>query len=70
VVVSYTTRADIQSGEAFAKVGLQVAAGVPLQCDEGESFRSFRIGVFGLDKIGDRARTVSLLEKALTGVAS
>jgi len=69
VVVSYTTRADIQSGEAFAKLGLQVAAGVPLQCDEGEGYRSFRIGLFGLDKLGDRARTVRLLEEALAGIA-
>jgi aspartate aminotransferase-like enzyme len=69
VVVSYTTRPEIQSGEAFAKLGLQVAAGVPLQCDEGEAFRSFRIGLFGLDKIGNRARTVNLLERALAGIA-
>ncbi len=69
VVVSYTTRADIQSGEAFARLGLQVAAGVPLQCDEGDGFRTFRIGLFGLDKLGDRARTVKLLEKALAGLA-
>jgi len=69
VVVSYTTRADIQSGEAFAKLGMQVAAGVPLQCDEGEGYRSFRIGLFGLDKLGDRARTVNLLEKALAAIA-
>jgi aspartate aminotransferase-like enzyme len=69
VVVSYTTRADIQSGEAFAKLGLQVAAGVPLQCDEGDGYRSFRIGLFGLDKLGDRARTVKLLEQALVAVA-
>ena len=69
VVVSYTTRADIHSGEAFARLGMQVAAGVPLQCDEGDGFRTFRIGLFGLDKLGDRARTVRLLEKALAGLA-
>ncbi len=65
VVVSYTTRPDIQSGKAFRDLGLQTAAGVPLQCDEGEDFRSFRIGLFGLDKLGDRARTVELLTRAL-----
>jgi aspartate aminotransferase-like enzyme len=65
VVVSYTTRPDIQSGKAFRDLGLQTAAGVPLQCDEGEDFRSFRIGLFGLDKLGDRARTVGLLTRAL-----
>lgn len=68
VVVSYTTRGDIQSGEAFAKLGIQAAAGVPLQCDEGEGFLTFRIGLFGLDKLGDRARTVNLLETALVGI--
>jgi aspartate aminotransferase-like enzyme len=65
VVVSYTSRPDIQSGKAFRDLGYQIAAGVPLQCDEGESFRSFRIGLFGLDKLGDRTRTVGLLTRAL-----
>jgi aspartate aminotransferase-like enzyme len=65
VVVSYTTNPDIQSGKALRELGVQIAAGVPLQCDEGGDFRSFRIGLFGLDKLMDTARTVKSLETAL-----
>jgi aspartate aminotransferase-like enzyme len=65
VVVSYTTHPDIQSGKAFRELGVQIAAGVPLQCDEGSDFRSFRVGLFGLDKLMDPARTVKSLETAL-----
>ncbi len=65
VVVSYTTSPDIQSGKAFLAQGLQIAAGVPLQCDEGADYRSFRIGLFGLDKLHHAARTVENLERAL-----
>ncbi len=65
VVVSYTDDAEVQSGRKFLGVGLQVAAGVPLQCDEPADFRSFRIGLFGLDKLDDIDRTVRHLEKAL-----
>ena len=69
VVVSYTANPAIQSGKAFRSLGLQVAAGVPLQCDEGDDFRTFRIGLFGLDKLMDRARTVRSLEDALGALA-
>ncbi len=69
VVVSYTSRADIQSGKAFRDIGLQIAAGVPLQCDEGADFQTFRIGLFGLDKLTDRARTVGSFEAALRRVS-
>ncbi len=65
VVVSYTDDPDIQSGRKFAEVGLQTAAGVPLQCDEPADFRTFRIGLFGLEKLHDVERTVGSLEKAL-----
>jgi aspartate aminotransferase-like enzyme len=65
VIVSYTTRPDVQSAKAFRDLGMQIAAGVPLQCDEGEDFRSFRIGLFGLDKLNNVARTVGLLARAL-----
>ena len=65
VVVSYTTNPEIQSGKAFRNLGLQIAAGVPLQCDEGDDFRTFRIGLFGLDKLKDRARTLQSLEDAV-----
>ena len=65
VVVSYTDDAGIHTGKAFAAVGVQSAAGVPLQCDEGADYRSFRIGLFGLDKLHDIDRTVAHLEGAL-----
>ena len=65
VVVSYTTDAGIQSGSKFVELGLQTAAGVPLQCDEPADFQTFRIGLFGLDKLGNVERTVSRLEEAL-----
>jgi len=69
VVVSFTTDLGIQSGKAFLDAGLQIAAGVPLQCDEGADFRSFRIGLFGLDKLHNPARTVRSLEDALNTLA-
>ena len=69
VVVSYTSDADIQSCKKFLGIGLQTAAGVPLQCDEPADFRTFRIGLFGLDKLHNPARTVQALEQALNQLA-
>ena len=68
VVVSYTQDADIQNGKKFLSQGFQIAAGVPLQCDEREDFRTFRIGLFGLDKLQNIDRTVAQLEAALAKV--
>ncbi|MDO8905187.1 aminotransferase class V-fold PLP-dependent enzyme [Hydrogenophaga sp.] len=65
VVVSYTTDPDIQSSKKFLAAGLQAAAGVPLQCDEPADFRTFRIGLFGLDKWHDVPATLHRLEQAL-----
>jgi aspartate aminotransferase-like enzyme len=65
VVVSYTTDPDIQSGKKFLAEGLQTAAGVPLQCDEGPDFKTFRVGLFGLDKWHHVDRTVKSLADAL-----
>lgn len=65
VVVSYTKDPDIQSGKKFIALGLQTAAGVPLQCDERPDFRTFRIGLFGLEKLGHVDRTVDHLAAAL-----
>ncbi|MFE1573834.1 aminotransferase class V-fold PLP-dependent enzyme [Comamonas odontotermitis] len=65
VVVSYTTDPDIQNSKKFASVGLQTAAGVPLMCDEGPDFKTFRIGLFGLDKWHNVDRTVGHLRKGL-----
>ena len=61
VVVSYTDDPDIQNGKKFAALGMQIAAGVPLQCDEPSDFRTFRLGLFGLDKLYDVAGTVERL---------
>ena len=68
VIVSYTGDANIQSGKAFAEAGIQIAAGVPLQCDEGSSFKSFRLGLFGLEKLKNIDRTIDHFEKALNKV--
>lgn len=68
VVVCYTDDADIQNGKKFAAQGMQIAAGVPLQCDEPADFRTFRLGLFGLDKLHNVDRSVASLEKALTQV--
>jgi aspartate aminotransferase-like enzyme len=65
VVVSYTTDPEIQSSRKFLAEGLQTAAGVPLQCDEGADFSTFRIGLFGLEKWHNVDRTVAQLETAL-----
>ncbi len=68
VVVSYTSDPDIKSGKAFAAHGVQIAAGVPLMCDEGPDFSSFRIGLFGLDKLRDVDATLARLTKVLDEV--
>jgi len=68
VVVSYTDRADFASTQAFATQGLQIAAGVPLACDEPADFRTFRIGLFGLDKLKNVERTVATFERALNAL--
>ncbi len=65
VVVSYTDDAEMQSGRKLMAQGLQIAAGVPLQCDEGADFQTFRIGLFGLDKLHDVNGTVARLAAAL-----
>jgi len=65
VVVCYTDDPDISNGSKFAGEGLQIAAGVPLKCDEPDDFRTFRLGLFGLDKLHNMDRTVATLDKAL-----
>lgn len=66
VVVSYTDDKDIQNSKKFLALGLQTAAGVPLQCDERSDFMSFRIGLFGLEKLHNINRSVAHLETALS----
>ncbi|WP_371224365.1 aminotransferase class V-fold PLP-dependent enzyme [Roseovarius sp. 2305UL8-3] len=68
VVVSYTTDPDIQNGKKFAALGMQIAAGVPLACDEPEDFRTFRLGLFGLDKLYDVPGTLTRLKGVLDQV--
>ncbi len=68
VIVSYTDDAEIQSGKKFLDRGLQIAAGVPLQCDEPPDFRSFRIGLFGLDKLYDVDRAAGRLDEAFDSI--
>ena len=68
VVVSYTDDPDVQSGSKFAAEGMQIAAGVPLQCDEPDDFRTFRLGLFGLDKLYDVDATLNRLVPVLDKV--
>ncbi len=68
VVVSYTRDNGIQNGAKFLAEGMQIAAGVPLMCDEPEDFQTFRLGLFGLDKLHNPERTVAALEQALDKV--
>jgi aspartate aminotransferase-like enzyme len=65
VVVSYTTDPDVQNSKKFLALGLQTATGVPLQCDEPADFMTFRVGLFGLDKLHNVDRTVATLAAAL-----
>lgn len=68
VVVSYTDDPEVQNGKKFAALGMQIAAGVPLQCDEPEGFSTFRLGLFGLDKLYDVDGTVARLKRVLDQV--
>lgn len=69
VIVNYTHDGEMQTGKKFAEQGLQAAAGVPLQCDETEKFKTFRIGLFGLDKLQNIERTVANLANVLNKIA-
>ncbi len=68
VVVSYTDDPGMKSGAKFAAAGMQIAGGVPLLCDEGDDFSTFRLGLFGLDKLHNIDRTVASLEAVLDAV--
>ena len=69
VVVSFTDDDMIKNGKKFAAAGVQIAAGVPLECGEGSDYKSFRVGLFGLDKLHNIDRTVRNFENALDQVA-
>ncbi|MEZ2349887.1 alanine--glyoxylate aminotransferase family protein [Caballeronia sp. RCC_10] len=68
VVVCYTVDDGIRSGKKFADAGVQIAAGVPLQCDEPADFKTFRVGLFGLDKLNDIDGTLARFAKALESI--
>ena len=68
VVVSYTDREEVKSGKAFMEQGMQIAAGVPLMVGEGDDYMSFRIGLFGIDKLRDVDASVARLEKVFDAV--
>ncbi len=70
VVVSHTTDPEIHSGRKFIAAGLQTASGVPLQCGEGADFRTFRMGLFGLDKWQNVDRTVGHIAAALDRIGA
>lgn len=70
VVVCHTDDADMHNGRKFTSLGLQTAAGVPLMCDEPASFKTFRVGLFGLDKLAHVDRTVENLDRALRAIMS
>ena len=68
VVVSYTNDMAIQNGSKFSALGMQIAAGVPLQCDEGDDYQTFRLGLFGLDKLADVDASVKRLQDVFNQV--
>ena len=69
VIVSYTSDDEIKTGKKFADLGLQIAAGVPLQCDEGPDFKTFRLGLFGLDKLKNIDRTITTLAQTIDKIS-
>ncbi|HTN32692.1 MAG TPA: aminotransferase class V-fold PLP-dependent enzyme, partial [Marinobacter sp.] len=70
VVVVHTTDVNLHNTSAFRNQGLQIAAGVPLACDESDQFRTFRLGLFGLDKLNNVDETVARLRKALEAIVT
>jgi len=70
VVVSFTDDDGLHSARAFIAEGLQTASGVPLMCDEGADFKTFRVGLFGLEKLDHVDRSVANLEQALVRILS
>ena len=68
VIVSYTNDPAIKSGAKFSQAGMQIAGGVPLKCGEPEDFSTFRIGLFGLDKLTNIQRTVEIFASTLSTV--
>ena len=70
VVVSYTSDVELHNGSKFKNLGMQIAAGVPLQCDEGDDYQTFRLGLFGLDKLKDVDAAVQKLDSIFNQLMS
>ena len=70
VVVSFTSDVNLHNGSKFKNLGMQIAAGVPLQCDEGDDYQTFRLGLFGLDKLKDVDAAVQKLESVFNQLMS
>ena len=68
VVVSFTGDGDVKNGSKFAAAGIQIAGGVPLQVGERDDYSTFRLGLFGLDKLANIDRTVKSLDAVLDTV--
>ena len=68
VMVYYTDDIDIHSGKKFVDLGMQIAAGVSLKCNEPKGFRTFQMGLFGIDKLKDIGRTVTNLGRIITDI--
>jgi len=68
VAVFYTDNDELHSGRAFAAAGVQIAAGVPLEIGEPDDFKTFRLGLFGLDKLKDVDAAVDRFSRALAEV--
>ncbi len=68
VVVSFTDDDGLHSAKAFIAEGVQTASGVPLMCDEGPDYKTFRVGLFGLEKLHHPERSVANLEAALVRI--
>ncbi|OHY81062.1 aminotransferase class V-fold PLP-dependent enzyme [Marinobacter sp. AC-23] len=68
VVVLHTDNINIHNTSLFREQGLQIAAGVPLMCGEPEDFRTFRMGLFGLEKLNNVERSVENLSVALEAI--
>ena len=61
---------NLHNGSKFKNLGMQIAAGVPLQCDEGDDYQTFRLGLFGLDKLKDVDAAVQKLERVFNQLMS
>lgn len=70
VVVCFTDDPEMATGRAFAAQGMQVAAGVPLELDEGPNYKAFRFGLFGIDKLKDVPAAVARVEDVLEAMSA